>query len=847
VGRWRTILAAEIGAISMLIAGAVQAQLVLDGSLGPQGEIVPVANEFHVTDDHGVFSAGGENRFHSFSQFDIEDPSQTALFSSLRTPARVIVRVTQPGPFGAGSSLINGTLRSTISGADLYFLNPFGVFFGPSASIDVNGSFHASSADVLRFPEEDNAADLPTGSLSVPDILSAAEPIAFGFTQESPARVSITGSDSLAVPAGETLSFIGGEFRLQSFGATNVRAPGATVQIAAVAGPADIPLDLETLDPAALPDAPAMCPGAGCITLANGGAIDVSSFGGGFPAGQIVIRGGRFLMLSGSSLTAVERDAPPGATGQIDVAVNGSIEIAEGSLVLSASESLAQAGDLRLAGPLVAIDGGRVASEARGEGDGGAIEIDAETLRISNASERFEGSFVSSVAGEGNGGDLTVRATNVELIAGGQLRADTEGSGDAGRLQVLEADLVHLNGVDAQERPSSITGRASEIATGRGGDLTLETRILQVENGAQISAATFGAGSAGDLRIAASEIVMIRGGDEGFTLVSAASRKLEMSPPLGQSGNLTIAAPSVLLADGGQVSVSTDGTLDAGHLEIFAGDVSISGVDPLVGNASGVFAQSNSPDLDAGAGGDIAIAATGDIRIAKGGRVSVLTKGGGPGSGGSISLVAHRGVTVIDGGQISAQSLTSGDAGNITIDAGPRLELVRASITTEAKNASGGQIDITARDFVVLQDARITTSVQDGTGGGGDVTIDPQFVILDRSEIVANAFAGPGGNIRITAGTFLASPDSVIDASSQLGIDGNVVIASPNPELTGKLAALPQGFLNASELMADACLARTATEGSFVVRPRGMLPPPDAALSLESGESPACEPGEGTL
>jgi large exoprotein involved in heme utilization and adhesion len=43
----------------------------------------------------------------------------------------------------------------------------------------------------------------------------------------------------------------------------------------------------------------------------------------------------------------------------------------------------------------------------------------------------------------------------------------------------------------------------------------------------------------------------------------------------------------------------------------------------------------------------------------------------------------------------------------------------------------------------------ISASVLDGTGGGS-VNIDPQFVLLQNSQILANAFFGPGGNISIT-------------------------------------------------------------------------------------------------
>ena len=39
--------------------------------------------------------------------------------------------------------------------------------------------------------------------------------------------------------------------------------------------------------------------------------------------------------------------------------------------------------------------------------------------------------------------------------------------------------------------------------------------------------------------------------------------------------------------------------------------------------------------------------------------------------------------------------------------------------------------------------------------------IDPQFVILQKSEILAQAFAGSGGAIDVTAGLFLADPSSI--------------------------------------------------------------------------------------
>ena len=48
---------------------------------------------------------------------------------------------------GGARSDIDGTIRSTIPGADFYFINPPGILFGPNASLDLQGSFHVSTAD----------------------------------------------------------------------------------------------------------------------------------------------------------------------------------------------------------------------------------------------------------------------------------------------------------------------------------------------------------------------------------------------------------------------------------------------------------------------------------------------------------------------------------------------------------------------------------------------------------------------------------------------------------------------------------------------------------------------------
>jgi large exoprotein involved in heme utilization and adhesion len=131
--------------------------------------------------------------------------------------------------------------------------------------------------------------------------------------------------------------------------------------------------------------------------------------------------------------------------------------------------------------------------------------------------------------------------------------------------------------------------------------------------------------------------------------------------------------------------------------------------------------------------------------------------------------------------------------------------------------------------MVRLTDSSITSSVGNETKTdtfGGNITIDPQFVILQNSQILAQAFAGAGGNITIVSNVFLADPSSLVDASSQLGISGTVNILSPVQNIGGELTALTQEFSSAAALLAQQCAARAADGkfSTFVVAAREGLP-----------------------
>src|SRR5918998_1223267 len=131
-------------AVALVVSSAgspVAAQVVLDGTTGPAGALG--GPDYAIGAELG--RRAGANLFHSFARFGLRT-GESATFSGPEGIANVIGPVT-----GGERSDIDGTLRSTIPGADLWFLNPAGVVFGPNARLDLQGSFHVSTADELRF------------------------------------------------------------------------------------------------------------------------------------------------------------------------------------------------------------------------------------------------------------------------------------------------------------------------------------------------------------------------------------------------------------------------------------------------------------------------------------------------------------------------------------------------------------------------------------------------------------------------------------------------------------------------------------------------------------------------
>jgi len=154
------------------------------------------------------------------------------------------------------------------------------------------------------------------------------------------------------------------------------------------------------------------------------------------------------------------------------------------------------------------------------------------------------------------------------------------------------------------------------------------------------------------------------------------------------------------------------------------------------------------------------------------------------------------------------------------------IRITDSAITTEAENAGGGRMTINVNNSLHLSDAEITSSVRYGAGNGGDIRIGlPEFFIMNHSRTIARAYEGEGGNIDIAAEHFIQSSDSVVDASSALGIDGIVRIESPDEDVGDALTVLPVSYIDAARWLGKPCRERGGEAVShFVMQGKDAIP-----------------------
>jgi filamentous hemagglutinin family protein len=735
--------------LPMADAGTV----VLDGKFGTSGSVS--GPNFGIT--AGMGRTVGNNLFHSFSQFNLS-AGDVATFSGPANIQNILARVT-----GGSASSIDGTIRSTIDGANFFLINPAGVIFGANAALDVSGSFAVSTANYLKLA---NGARF-VASLGADDSVLTTDPVvAFGFLNGAAGSISIQGT--LQVPEGKTLSVVGGDISvaggklLSANGQINLASAKAAGEVAI--DPLSGAVDAHSIGT------------QGRIDINSGAMVDASGEGG----GQIVIRGGRLVIADQG--TSVKADTLGTQNGRgIDIELTDGLELRNGAQITTSTFGTGKGGDIAITAPSILLEG------------------DSFDDTASIASETF-----SSDPG-GIGGSIILHADSLTLNAAAQISTSTFGAANAGKIDIT-ASTLRLVGSDFALTQIMANANPFESSdAGAGGDIVIHANAIEIDNGAGLTALTTGSGNAGTIDIHTRSLTM-RGGGIGVTTafsgnggavriqadrvtmdqingIPSVITALTAGDGLGGSITLNISS-SLQLFNGALISSDTFSPSDGGSINIHAGSISLD---------KGSSIACSSP-VDVGRAGEIVVQADHSILLNHDSFISTSA----PGSSG----------------------------GNITVDAGSEIRILHSQITAGA-GLDGGNISLTAPQLTYLLHSTITAQADTtgtGFGNGGNLSIDPSFLVLNSSGLISKSSFGNGGNINILTDYFFESA-STIDASAPFGLPGTVSVSAPEVDLSGVLVALPENLLSSeTQLRPDCGVRLSGNVSSFIVLGRGGLP-----------------------
>ncbi|AUB43537.1 Large exoprotein involved in heme utilization or adhesion (plasmid) [Nostoc flagelliforme CCNUN1] len=586
-------------------------------------------------------SQAGSNLFHSFGQFSLPTGTQ-AHFKNALDINNILVRVTGQSP-----SSIDGLIQANGT-ANLFFINPNGISFGSNASLNIGGSFIASTANGIEFADGtyfDTQQTSPTQGL-----LTVAIPIGLRFSNR-PASILVsgdgqgarTGSDlidttsGLRVQPNQTLALVGGDMALT----------GATIKTA-------------------------------------GGRIELGS-----------VSGEGFVNLTSANKGWV--------LGYSNIKTFGDIQLSDAAVVDASGSG---GGDIRVNSRNLSLTGGsQLEASTLGTEAGGTIEVnsaDSLTLLGAPGSDLFLNTTIAAEVYEGatgTGGSININTGRLLLADEGQISAGTSGIGNSGSIEISARDIEVVGKSVITDSPfgSSIATVVEPGGFGIGGNISINTERLTIRDGGAVSVSTYSQGNGGNLAIKASDSIVVTGQLPGYGTLST-SRISALTWGSGNAGNIRVEAGRLSLQDGARISVSSEfpsvdipienpGTGNAGSLQIDANKVDLASQSSISaatfgGEGGNIFLTSNNLILHNSSINTNAFNAgnSGNINVDTDALVlqnSNITANAFEGQGGNIKINTQ-GLFVSSDSKVTATS-EKGVDGTVQINT-PQLDLVNSDI-----------------------------------------------------------------------------------------------------------------------------------------------------------------------
>ncbi|NER99593.1 MAG: filamentous hemagglutinin N-terminal domain-containing protein, partial [Symploca sp. SIO1B1] len=739
---------------SLLPVAEAVAQVKPDNTLGNENSVVVPIDQLNQQIDGGA--TRGANLFHSFLEFNV-GAGRGVYFANPAGIENILSRITGNRP-----SRIFGTL-GVLGDANLFLLNPNGIFFGQNASLDINGSFLATTADGISLGNQGyfSASEPQTSNLV------AVEPGALFFNQVANQPGVIRSQGNLTT---------GGNFTLW---ADNLDLKG---QLQAGGN-----LTLQAQDTIRAEDNAAnpFIAQAGNQLLVQGDQkVEILAFNhpdsGLFAGGNMTLRsgnrvGGDTRYTSGGNFTIEQLD---GSLGDLfspkdpTVRAGGDVSFNNytgASLHIFAGGSVTIPGNIRITGTDTADNSiqenvtlsKEIVVDLDGSTQAIVANIDGSTEPTLDI--RAGTTAVGAAAITGTGSDITIGNINNE---GGLVLLTNQYAPNT----ALPAGTIQVGNINTRDRMDA------------GGNIYIDSRgSIQLNSNLNSSAGQMG--NAGNIVLFADEEIAIansriasdsRNGLAGLIEVQA-SNSVEInastltseslgSDTSGAGGAISITAQtgSIALDNGTRLNTSARGDGFAGFITLDAGNqIAIANNSNIISNA------------DTREAGLIGLQANNDINISNSDIKAESRDGDNLGLGGFINITAKTGsIALNEGAQLSTSATGDGVAGNITLDAGNQIAIANNSeIRSNANNGFAGIINLQADNDIDISDSEIKADSQgvDSSGSGGEINITAEAGAISLNRAVLDTRTtgeGFAGTMTFTAGDSVEIISSKLSAQS---------------------------------------------------------------------------------
>lgn len=762
--------------VNLIIATSrSQAQVIPDGTLLENSSVKAQGS---ITFIEGGTKLGG-NLFHSFQYFSI-DIGKTAYFNNSLDVQNIIGRVT-----GNFVSNIDGLIRNN-GLANLLLINPNGIIFGANASLNIGGSFIATTANNLKF-SDGTLFGAGVNHNQINSLLTISTPVGLVFTGNSGDIIVknsghninrivnrnfdfINPIDSsrfsgLKVNPGHSIALIGGNILLDGgiLSGKNVQIEIGSIQngyISFQQNENNFSFDYNQAN------------NFNEITLTNNSLLFVNSTKG--SGNTINIQGEKAKILGGSLIFAQNHGFKTGSVNinAQNLDIQGASKLAL-SAIYTSNFGFTAGENIEIAAQQINIQGGQIATTTFTNASSGLIQINSDFSKIlgdipSYANPDGFGGINTFSYSSGKGGDIIANISNISIGLDGIINTSSLSSGRAGDI------LINANNLVLKDGGASLG--SSTFRNGEGGNVFIKSQYVDISGqssslrSSSINSLTFGSGNAGNVELETSQLVISDGGGITSSTLSA-----------GNAGNIKINSTDSINILGISSNLKSPSFIESSTFPLI--DENLKALfyrQPLslIGQAGNIF-------LD-----------TGTLNIVNSGLVSVRNEG--LNNAGSIEVTANK-INIINQGEINATTAI-GQGGNITLTS--KMVLLNNGIIS----ATAGQ--------------------QGSSGNGGNIRINADVITgFNNSQITANAFEGRGGNITINTQGLFFSEDSQFTASSQRGINGVIDINASitQPEI---VKAQPELSIPHSEI-ASVCQARTnsnVTPNQFMITGSSGIP-----------------------